>query len=171
MRELNVEEKVATVMMYTPSMLFRGDLIVRENVRVSIWPRTQGVPNYIHLYNAHIMQLAGSPPKPYTKSEIYVSTSEVIAFHLAPPAVEPLDFDESELNRKMEPVNILAGSFEIKTHLRVSSAADFESSLEVMTAGWVSLYDSEVSNPYLPQFHISVPMMLIRPSRILIGMM
>ncbi len=169
MRELKAEEKVTTVMMYTPSMLFRGDLIVRENVRVSIWPRTQGVPNFIHLYNAHVIQLGGTPPKSYTKSEIYVPTPEVIAFHIAPPASEALDYDPSELNRKMEPIHVLAGSFEFKTHLRISSAADFESSLEVMTASWVSLYDSEVSNPYLPQFHISVPMMLIRPNYMVVG--
>ena len=169
MRALTSEEKSATVVMYTESMLIRGDLIVRENVRVSIWLRTQGVPNFIHLYNVHMIQLAGMPPKTYTKNEAFIPTAEVIAFHLAPPAQDPLDYDSSETNRKMDPVHVLAGSFEMKANLRVSSAADFASSLDVMTTGWLSLYDAQITNPYLPQLDVKAPMLLVRPNKIFIN--
>ena len=166
MRALMPEEKSATVMMYTSSMLVRGELIVRENVRVSIWLRTQGVPNFIHLYNAHIIQLAGSPPKTYTKNELFIPTQELLGFHLAPPAHDPLDYDNSELNRTMELVHILMGSFELKANMRISTAADFATSLDVMNTSWLSLYDAEIVNPYIPQFKMNVPMLLVRPGKL-----
>lgn len=163
MRALQPDEKVSTVFIYTPSMLIHGSLILRENMRVSIWLRTQGVPNFIHLYNVQMVQLAGSPPRNYSKEEAFIPTPEVIGFHLAPPAQDPLDYDASEANRKMEPVHVLAGSFEMKANLRVSTSADFAASLDVMNASWTSLYDAEISNPYLPQLKLAVPMLLVRP--------
>lgn len=170
MRALTSEEKSTTVMMYTPSMLIRGDLIVRENVRVSIWLRTQGVPNFIHLYDAHVIQLAGSPPRTYTKEELFVPTQELLGFHLAPPAHDPVDYESSEANRKMEPVHILMGSFELRAMMRISTAAEFATSLDVMTSNWLSLYDTEITNPYIPQFKIHVPMLLVRPGKVEFGL-
>lgn len=171
MRDLLPDEKVSTVFVYTPTMLVRGDVILRENIRVSIWLRTQGVPNYIHLYNAQVVQLAGSPPKNYTAQETYVPTPEVIGFHIAPPAQDALDFDATESNRKMELVHVLAGSFEMKAKLRISTSADFASSLDVMNTSWLSLYEAEITNPYLPQLKLNVPMLLARPSKLTINLL
>ncbi|MCB0120044.1 MAG: hypothetical protein KDD72_13500, partial [Anaerolineales bacterium] len=92
MRELAPDEKASTVIIYTQSMLIRGDLVLRENMRVSIWLRTQGVPNYIHLYNAQMIQLTGSQPRNYAKKEAFIPTSDVLGFHLAPPAQDPPDY-------------------------------------------------------------------------------
>jgi hypothetical protein len=170
MRALLPDEKASTVFIYTSSMLIRGDLILRESMRVSIWLRTQGVPNFVHLYNTQMIQLAGSPPKNYTKDEVFVPTAEIIGFHLAPPAQDPLDYDDSESNRKMEPVHVLAGSFELKAKLRVSTSTDFAASLDVMNASWLSLYDAEIANPYLPQLKVAVPMLLVRPNKVTINL-
>ncbi|NWF63946.1 MAG: hypothetical protein HXY38_06535 [Chloroflexi bacterium] len=170
MRALMPDEKASTVMLYTSTMLIRGDIILRENMRVSIWPRTQGVPNFIHLFNVNIIQIAGATPKTYARSETFVPTPSVIGFHLAPPAQEPLDYDSSEVNRKMEPVHALAGSFEIKAKLRISTATDFSASLDVMNSPWISLYEADISNPYFQQLHVSVPMLLVRPNHILINL-
>ena len=170
MRALLPDEKASTVFIYTSSMLIRGDLILRESMRVSIWLRTQGVPNFVHLYNTQMIQLAGSPPKNYTKDEVFVPTAEIIGFHLAPPAQDPLDYDDSESNRKMETVHVLAGSFELKAKLRVSTSTDFAASLDVMNASWLSLYDAEIANPYLPQLKVAVPMLLVRPNKVTISL-
>lgn len=170
MRALLPEEKSSTVMLYTANMLIRGEIILRENMRVSIWPRTQGVPNFIHLYNVNIIQVAGSAPKSYARSESFVPTPNVIAFHLAPPAQEPLDYDASETNRKMELVHVLAGSFEIAAKLRTSTATDFAASLDVMNSPWISLYEADISNPHIPQLRMNVPMLLVRPNHILINL-
>ena len=170
MRVLNSDEKSSTVIVYTASMLIRGDIILRDSIRVSIWPRTQGVPNFIHLFNVQIIQIAGSAPKNFTRDEVFVPTPEVIGFHLAPPAHDPLDYDEAEANRRIQPIQIMAGTFEVKANLRVSTVTDFAASLDVLNASWISLYDAEITNPFLPQLHLNVPMLLLRSNAILIGL-
>jgi hypothetical protein len=171
MREIAPDEKISTVIIYTQTMLIRGDIILRENMRVSIWLRTQGVPNFIHLYKVNLIQLAGSPPRTYSKAEVFIPTPEIIGFHLAPPAQDPLDYDPSEANRRMQPVQALVGSFEIKSSLRVSTATDFAASLDVMNTTWLSLYDAEITNPYVPQLNMNVPMLLVRPNKVTIGLL
>ena len=166
MRALAPDEKSCMVMMYTQSLMFHGEVILRESIRASIWLRTQGVPNFIHLFNANMIQLSGSPPKSYTKGEMFVPTSELIAFHLAPPAQEALDYDNTEGNRKMEPIHVWMGSFEMNAKMRISAATDFATSLDVMNTSWLSLYEAEITNPYVPQFKINVPMLLVRPSKV-----
>ncbi len=170
MKPLAPDEKTATVMVYTPNMLVRGDVVVKEAVRVGIWLRTQGVPNYIHLIKPHVVVFGGSPPKTYAYEEIFVPTDQVIGFHLAPPATEPMDYDASEGNRAMQPVQILMGSFTMKGTIRISTAADFATSLEVSKVFWTSVYDAEIVNPYLAQFAVSVPMLLVSSSKVSIGL-
>ncbi|MCC7118134.1 MAG: hypothetical protein IT310_06375 [Anaerolineales bacterium] len=169
MKPLGADEKSTTVMVYTQTMLVRGEIVLKENVRVSIWLRTQGAPTFIHLLKPQVVVLGGSPPKTYAYEEIYVPTEQVLAFHLVPPAAESLDYDETEGNRKMQGVNLLLGSFVLKGKMRVSAAAEFSSSLEVMKASWVSVYDAEITNPYLAQFSVSVPMLLVSPNKVAIG--
>ena len=171
MRELAPDEKLSTVFIYTQSSLIRGDIIFRESMRVSIWLRTQGVPNFIHVLKANIIQLAGSPPRTYTKEEAFVPTAEVIGFHLAPPARDPVDYDSTETNRRMLSIHALAGSFEIKSLLRVSTATDIAAGLDVLNTTWMSLYEAEISNPYVPQLNLSVPMLLVRPNKVMIGLL
>lgn len=171
MRQLAPDEKTSTVMVYTQSMLIRGDLILRENMRASIWLRTQGVPNFIHLLSAQTVMLSGSPPKTFTKDEVFVPTPEIIGFHIAPPAQDPLDYDSSELNRRMQPVQVLMSSFILTAKIRISTATDMAASLDVMNTSWLSLYDVDIVNPYLSQFNVHVPMLLAKPNKVMIGLM
>jgi hypothetical protein len=169
MRPLEPDEKTAMVMVYTPNMLVRGEIVIKENLRVSIWLRTQGIPNFIHLLKPSVILFGGTPPKSWTYSELFVPTTEVIAFHLAPPAQDPMDYDESELNRVMHPLDILVGSFTLKGKLRVSSQTDLGTYLDVSHMAWTSVYDAEISNPYLPQFNMRVPMLLVNPGHVSYG--
>lgn len=169
MRSLEPDEKTAMVMMYTHNMLVRGEIVIKESLRVSIWLRTQGVPNFIHLFKPSVILFGGTPPKSLTYSELFVPTTEVIAFHLAPPAQDPMDYDESEMNRVMRPLDILVGSFTLKGKLRVSSQTDLETYLDVSHMAWTSVYDAVISNPYLPQFNMRVPMLLVNPSHVSYG--
>jgi hypothetical protein len=169
MRPLASEEKLSTIMVYTHNLFARGQIITNENVRVSIWLRTQGAPNYIHLFSPNMLLFGGTPPKSLNYSEFYIPTTDVIAFHLAPPAHEPLDYDESEANRMMKPVEILAGSFSFSAKVRISTQADLATFLDVSQSAWMSVYDASVSNPYLPNFNMQVPMMLVNPSHVGFG--
>ena len=170
MKPLAPDEKTATVLVYTPNMLVRGDVVVKESVRVSIWLRTQGVPNFIHLIKPQVIVFGGTPPKSHAYEEMFVPTDQVIGFHLAPPAADPMDYDPTEGNRTMQPVHVLMASFFMKGKMRISSAADFATSLEVSKVPWVSIYDAEIVNPYLPQFAMSVPMLLASPTKVSIGL-
>ncbi len=170
MSALAPDEKATLVMVYTHDSLVRGEVVTKETARVSIWPRTQGVPNYIHMLKANVLFFGGSTPKSIPYAEFFMPTASAIGFHLAPPATDGLDYDPQEKNRTMEPVNIMLGTFILKAHVRISSATSLASSLEVVYAGWLSIYDVEVTNPFLPQMPpMQVPMMLITPSRVNFG--
>jgi len=171
MRQLATDEKTAMVMVYTNNMLARGEVIARENARVSIWLRTQGVPNYIHLHKVQVISFAGGAPKTYSFSEIFIPTAQVSAFHLAPPARDPLDYDASEQNRIMQPMEAMIGTFMLKGAIRISMQTDIATSLDVMHTLWLSIYDAEIANPHLPQFHLQVPMLLVNSNSVALGVL
>jgi len=166
MKPLATDERIAIVMLYTHNMLVRGELVIKENLRVSIWLRTQGMPNYVHLFKPQVVLFGGSPPKSLTYTEIFVPTPEILGFHLAPPEHDPMDYDETEANRMMQPMDLMIGSFLLKAKIRISTQTDVSTSLEVSRSAWSSIYDADISNPYLPQFNIHVPMLLVNPSHV-----
>jgi hypothetical protein len=170
MKPLEADEKIAMVMLYTHNMLVRGEVVTKETLRVSIWLRTQGVPNYIHLIKPQVVLFGGTPPKSLAYSEMFVPTAEVLGFHLAPPEHDPLDYDASEVNRMMQPMDVMIGSFLAKAKIRISTQTDVSTSLDVSRASWLSLYDADISNPYLPQFNVRVPMLLVNPGHVSFGM-
>lgn len=170
MKPLEPDEKTAMVMAYTPNMLVRGEVIVKEGLRVSIWLRTQGVPNFVHIIKPQVILIGGATPKTLTYSEIFVPTVKVLAFHLAPPAQDPMDYEAGESNRMMQPVDVMVGTFVMKAKLRISTQTDVATSLDVSRTAWMSIYDAAISNPYLPQFNVQVPMLLVNPSEVSFGL-
>jgi hypothetical protein len=93
----------------------------------------------------------------------------VIAFHIAPPAADPLDYDPNEASRAMAPVTALVGTFMLKAKIRYSSQTDLGTSLDVMRTTWVSLYEAEITNPSMPQFNMQVPMLLVNSNAVSFG--
>lgn len=169
MKELASDEKTAMVMVYTQDLLARGEVVAKESARISIWLRTQGVPNYVHLYKPQVISFLGAAPKTSSLSELFIPTVQVVGFHLAPPAQDPLDYDASEANRMMQSLNVMVGSFLLKGKVRISTQTDVATSLDVMRASWMSIYDAEIANPYMPQFNVQVPMLLVNPSLVNFG--
>ncbi len=170
MYTLAPDEKKSLVMIYTHNSFIRGELVTKENVRVGIWLRTQGVPQYIHLCNAQILFLGGSPIKPASYAELYFPTDQIIGFHLVPPSAEPLDYDPAEANRTMINIDVLVGTFIVKGRMRISTQADLSIALEVAHAAWLSVYDADISNPFLPQMPvIHIPMLLVNPVHVSFG--
>ena len=159
------EEKLTPVMLYTQDTFIRGELVTKQNVlRVNIWLRTDGAPNYLHILKPQVLVFGGSPVKPLSYSEIYYPTTQLIGFHTLPPIDEPLDYDANEMNRMMQPVDVMVGTFVMKGKIRISTQTDVGTSLEVARISWMSLYEVEVTNPYLPQMPaLHVPMVLVNP--------
>jgi len=168
---LRPDEKTSPVMLYTLQSVVRGEAVVKQNVpRVNIWLRTDGAPRYIHVLQAQVLAFGGSPVKAASYSELYFPTSHVIAFHTLPPTDEPLDYDPSEGDRKMEAVDLLVGTFVMKGQIRISTHTEVDHTLESAVVSWMSVYDVSITNPYLPQMPaLQVPMVLVNPSHIPFG--
>ena len=157
-------------MIYTGNLLVRGELITKESARVSIWLRMQGQVHYVHIQKAQVLNFGGPLTKSFAYDEMYLPISQVSGFHLLPPAEEQLDYDPSEPNRTMHDVQLLLENFSVKGKVRISTHADFATSIEVAHAGWLSVYDAEVTTLFVPQFpafHAS--MMLVNPSLVSFG--
>lgn len=165
---LRPDEKTTPVMVYSRDAVVRGDAVAKENVlRVNIWLRTDGVPEYIHVLKPQVIVFGGTPVKPLTFSETYFPTSQLIGFHTLPPSDEPLDYDPDEANRMMQNVEVLMGTFTVKAKIRISTQTELAANLEVAGHTWMSLYDVEIANPYIPQMQpMHRPMMLIKPSQV-----
>ena len=162
------DEKLTPVMLYTQDTLVRGDVVTKQNVlRVNIWLRTEGAPKYLHILKPQVLVFGGSPVKPLSYSEIYYPTTQLIGFHTLLPTDEPLDYDPNEMNRMMQPVDVMVGTFVMKGKIRISTQTEVGTSLEVARISWMSLYDVEIMNPYLPQMPaLHVPMALVNPTHV-----
>jgi hypothetical protein len=170
MYTLASDEKVTTVMIYTHNMLVRGELVTKDSARVSIWLRMQAQVHYIHIHNAQVLHFGGQLTKSIAYDELYLPISQIIGFHLVPPAEEPLDYDPTEPNRAMKDVQLALGNFSAKGKVRISTHADFATSIEMAHAGWLSLYDAEVTTLFVPQFpEFHAPMMLVNPMVVSFG--
>ncbi len=167
MTALSPDEKSTLVMTYTQNMLVRGDVVTRQGVRVSTWLRTQGVPEYIHMYKATVLHFGSGVVKALTYAEVYVPVTTVIAFHLVPPASEALDYSADEENRIMVPVTALPGTFQFKGYFRIATQASISTSIELAHSEWSSIYNVDVTNPSMPQMQpIHLPLILFNPKQV-----
>ena len=172
MYELKPDEKTTPVMLYTHDTLVRGEAVSKQNVlRMNIWLRTEGAPKYMHILKPQVIVFGGTPVKPLSFPELYFPTSGLIAYHtLLPPTEETLDYDPGEANRIMQDLKVLVGTFVVSAKMRISAQTELATNLEVARIAWMSLYDAEIVNPYLPQMPpIKVPMMLVSPERVGFG--
>ncbi len=158
------DEKAVHVMVYTAMVLYWGEVLVKKVIRVSTWLRTSNVPDWIALYNAgSIVTTSGAAPRTNSFSELFVPVPQIMAFHLLPPATEPLDFDPTEPNRKMEQVSALIGTFQVKGGLRMTESSNLKRYLDVTRENYTPLYDAEVTNLVLSAFGpVKTPYILIR---------
>jgi hypothetical protein len=166
---LAADEKLTPVMIYTANSLIRANVITKENIRVSIWLRMAGAPESIHLSNANVL-IFGASLQSQNFSDYFLSTQQVLAFHLLPPAVDPVDYDETELNRKMEPITVLVGSFRFNGHTRMSTQTDLATHLSIVRSPLLSIYDIEITNPNLQAMGVlKVPFAIVRTNSVTFG--
>ena len=170
MYTLAPDEKATTILIYTENALVRGELVTKQTARVSIWLRMQVQVNYLHIHKPQILAFGGPMTKSMINDEMYCPIDRIFGFHLAPPANEPLDYDENEPNRAMKDANLFLGNFAVKGKLRISTHADLATGIEVAHSGWLSVYDAEVSPLFVPSFPVmTAPMMLVNPRVVSFG--
>jgi hypothetical protein len=168
MYELKDNEKITPVMIYTDDALYHGKLITREMVRVNIFLRTEGAPTYLHLHEAQIIS-PGSTIRAKKLDEVFIPLKAITCFHTAPDVEIELDYDSYEENRRLVPVIAILNSFFINSSIRISTQTELSSTLEVARMEWLSLYDAEITNPYLPQMTVQVAMLIVRPEKVSLG--
>ncbi|HQV95027.1 MAG TPA: hypothetical protein PLA27_01835 [Anaerolineales bacterium] len=164
---LRPDEKSTPVMLYSNMSFIRGEAVTKQSARVNIWLRTDGAPKHIHVLKPQTLVFGGSPARTMSFEEIYFPVSELAAFHPLPPSDDPLDYEESEINRQMQDIVVMAGTFLMKGKIRISTQTEMAQSLEVARVSWMSLYEAEISNPFLPQMPpLFVPLVLVNPSHV-----
>jgi hypothetical protein len=170
MYTLAPDEKVTAIMVYTHDALVRGELVTKAIARVNIWLRMQAQVHYVHIHKAQVLMFGGPLTKSFSYDELFVPISQVLGFHLVSQGEETLDYDPSEPNRTMHDVQLSLGSFSAKGKVRISTHADFATSIEVAHAGWLSVYDAEITTLFVPQFPaFHTPMMLVNPAFVTFG--
>ena len=171
MYPLASDEKASGVMIYTQNTLVRGEAVTKQSIRVSVWLRTEGASEYIHLLKPQVINLSGSVVRRLSYSEMYLPTAQIIGFHLTPPDHDPLDYDMSEKNRIMQPITVQAGTFVFTGAIRISTQVDLGTSISSGRAVWMSIYEVKISNPLLPQMgELEVPMLVVRPGQVSFGL-
>jgi len=169
MREINENEKITPVMVYTEDALYHGKIITKKIVRTNIFLRTEGAPTYLHLHEAQMIR-PGSTIKTKKFNELFVPVNAIICFHTAPDTEIQLDYDDYEENRRMVPITVVLGSFILNSTIRISTQTELSASLEVSRMVWLSLYDASISNPFLPQMNVQIPMLILRPEKATFGL-
>lgn len=163
---LTSDEKATPVMFYTAHNLVWGKVVSKTAIRINTWLHTDMVPDYLKVLEAQMLAIGqGAAARPQSLPVAYLHNRQIIAFHLMPPASEPMDFDPNEPNRKMFPLTAVVGSFQFDGRLRMSLQSDPGTFLNSLKGVFVSFYEARMTCPALPQVKgIETPLVLIRQS-------
>jgi hypothetical protein len=170
--QLNPDEKAVDVMAYTPTYLCWGEVVVKNQIRISTWLRTAAAPDIVRIYNAKLLitSAPSDPPKPIIFTEIHIPTLQIIAFHLLPPAQEPLDYDPTEPNRRMDPVSVSVGTFRFDGYMRMSIKSNLAKYIEVTKETFTGIYDVDIRSQVVPALGVlHTPFTLVRQNAVIFG--
>lgn len=158
------DERAVGLMLYTVSTLVWGEVVVKKAIRVSTWLRTNAAPDKLVLYNAKmLLTTTTGNVQPAGFREMIVPVSQINAYHLIPPASDPLDYDPTEPNRMMAPVLVLLGSSRISGSMRMTQQSNLQKYLDVAHESFTPIYDAEIKNFLLPSLGtLKVPYLQVR---------
>ncbi|MFC1936180.1 hypothetical protein ACFLYP_00790 [Chloroflexota bacterium] len=167
--QLEADDKLTPVMIYTLEALSWGQMVTKESMMATRVLTSGTVPDYISLYDAQRMSVfGGKPAKPDHFEELHIPVPTIKAFHLMPPAEEPLDYDDSVPNRIMAPLKIYFGAYMCMALVRISNQATVKKHLDIAKAQYLSIYDAKFCIPSTPQMKpIEAPMALVQRDSVL----
>lgn len=153
---LGPEEKATQVMVGTPDMLLWGDLITKQQVRMSIFLNTLA-EDFVPLHGVKALFLAPAQQMaPVEKPALFVKQEEILLF-LAMHDTEPIP-DETE-TRRYEPIEVFVGSYQIEGKILKSPFSTLENMLMVSRFTYMPVYEATVSHvakPWLGTFPASL---------------
>ena len=148
------DEKITTVVAYSTEFMAWGSVVTKERIRVSTWLRTNAAPESVCLFNAMLLFPESANSRPMTFPEIHIPIVKIAAFHIMPPASDPIDYDANEINRKMDLVTAIVGSFRMDGKLRISQSTDLKKYLEISRENYTPLYEVTISHPSITQMNL-----------------
>jgi len=158
-------EKSTPVMVYTSNSLSRGEVITRQAIRVNTWFRTQAAPEFLCIRKAQVLLQGVAGLQNLAFDEYHIPIGQVLAMHMIPPVTDELDFDQSEPNRKMEPVTVMVSNFRMNACIRMATQSNLGKFLDTARETWLSIYEVEISNSSIPGMGVlHVPAAIIRLS-------
>ena len=135
------DEKAIQVMIGTADALMWGDLVTKQQVRMSAYLNTLA-EEYISLFNAKILFLAPQEhAPPVERSSVHVRQEEVLVFFVRHDE-EPLP--EETQTRQYEPIEAVIGAFQIEGELLKSPISTVQNMLLVSKAVYMPVYNATV---------------------------
>ncbi len=167
--DIAADEMTTPAIAYLPNQLVIGQLLSKSGIKVPTWLRSGMVPEYFRFFDAQVLVTGSGEVSRITSPQAYAPVSEILIFHVLPPAtkdIEP-DYDPTEPNREMVPVAAVCGAYRVDGIKRISALADFSAGL---AAGHMQLfeplYKATVSHPNLPALKpLKTPYLLLRQSK------
>jgi len=158
------EEKLIPTMIYTHQRLIWGKLIVKKMIRVSILLQTEMAPKYMDLLDVQVLMFgAGKKTETLKFPLLHVENTQIIAYHILPPADESPYYEANETNRKMELITALGGIFRFDGAIRISQQSDLKTFLSVQKGNFLPIFNATMTCPLLPFLKgIKTPFMLVR---------
>jgi len=160
-------EKATQVMIGTPELLLWGDLVTKEQVRISSFLNTVA-EDFVPLHDCKALFLTPAQQvAPVDKAVIYVKLEEILFFYTMADH-EPLP-EESEV-RHYQPVEYFISSYRIEGSLLKSPIATLLNLLLVTKEAYMPVYQAKISHvakPWLGTF--SASMLHIRRDRLLVA--
>jgi len=169
--QLGPEDKVLPVMVYIPNGVVRGETIIKQSIRIATWLRAATPIDYLRLYKAQVLLLAGGSIQTLAAPELFISVPQILAIHALPPVQESLDYDATEPNRKMDPILTMLGSFRIQANMRMAATTNMALHLTTIKETFITIYDAEITNPAIPNMGtVRTPMIFVRPASVLFAL-
>ena len=164
---LGPDDRVLPMMVYTANMLARGEMILKQSIRMGTWFRSATSADYLRLYRATVLLLSGPTPQVISLTEFLIPALPILAAHVTPPAQEPPDYDASEPNRKLVGITALFGPFRVIAKLRISASTNIGAHLNTSKETFQSVYDAEISSTAIPNMGIvRTSLMILRPAAV-----
>jgi hypothetical protein len=162
--ELKPGETTTQMMFYTSKALIWGSIVHHENILASRILTGVTIPEYVSLHNAQIMFVQMNyMGKPMRRKEIFLPADQINAYHLTPPQEDQLDYDPTEPNRMMSPLEIYQPPFTIKANIRISQITTVKSNLTALKSDFITFYDAETTISKNPNMKpICTNMILVR---------
>jgi len=145
-------EKATQVMAGTPEALIWGDLVTKEQISLAGFVNTLA-EDYVPLHDASVLFLTpAEKTAPLARSVVYIKLEEILLLFERGGSQPPPE--ETEV-RRLEPLEVLIGSYHIEGLLFKSPIATIQNMLLVAKDAYLPLYQASIrhlAKPWLGTF-------------------